>query len=77
MLIVGYGVSNGLQYWQIQNTWGKYWGNNGFFKMRRGFNDMGMESDTTTSDPIGGTPISPNGTIMSPLIWLANQTVTV
>lgn len=57
--IVGFGeTSTGQKYWVIRNSWGTYWGNEGFFKLERGSDQLGIES-------AGGSwavPIIPDGT---------------
>ena len=42
--IVGYGVLDGVKYWRAANSWGRSWGMDGYFLMRRGQNDCGFES---------------------------------
>ncbi|KAK7605419.1 hypothetical protein V9T40_007277 [Parthenolecanium corni] len=41
--IVGWGVYNGTKYWHVANSWGKYWGENGFFRIRRGTNECNID----------------------------------
>jgi cathepsin L len=39
MLVVGYGTSSdGQDYWKLQNSWGKNWGEDGFGRVTRGKN---------------------------------------
>lgn len=38
VLATGYGNESGKNFWNVKNSWGAGWGNNGFFKISRGNN---------------------------------------
>ena len=43
--LVGWGVDRGLPYWIAANSWNPTWGDGGFFKILRGEDHLGIESD--------------------------------
>lgn len=49
--ILGWGVENGTPYWLIANSWNIDWGNNGFFKILRGQDHCGIESEISAGIP--------------------------
>jgi len=47
--IVGWGTDNGVKYWKVANSWNPYWGENGYFRILRGSNHCGIESQVTAT----------------------------
>jgi len=49
--IVGWGTESGQDYWKVANSWNPYWGEKGYFRIRRGNNEVGIESQVTANGP--------------------------
>jgi len=45
--IIGWGTESGTDYWLVANSWNTDWGMDGFFKIRRGTNECGIEAGVT------------------------------
>mmetsp|Transcript_73780 Transcript_73780/g.173118 ORF Transcript_73780/g.173118 Transcript_73780/m.173118 type:complete len:396 (+) Transcript_73780:61-1248(+) len=52
MEVAGWGTTaSGMKYWIIRNSWGTYWGSNGWLKLKRGVNMLQSESECDWATP--------------------------
>ncbi|CAG2110844.1 unnamed protein product, partial [Medioppia subpectinata] len=49
--ILGWGVESGVDYWLVANSWNADWGDKGYFKIRRGHNEGGIEGRISAGLP--------------------------
>jgi cathepsin C len=52
VLLVGYGVEkSGEKFWKVQNSWGSDWGEDGYFRIKRGTDECSIESIAEIANP--------------------------
>eukprot|EP01018_Ginkgo_biloba_P005412 Gb_05701 [translate_table: standard] len=59
--LIGWGTTDGVDYWLLANSWNTAWGEGGYFKIVRGANECGIEAE-----PVAGMP-SPKNMILDPV----------
>jgi cathepsin F len=47
--LVGYGTQSSTPYWIVKNSWGRSWGESGYFRIRRGNGTCGVNCYITTA----------------------------
>jgi Papain family cysteine protease len=73
VVIVGWGTSSdNIPYWIVANSWGTKWGDNGYFKIKRGTNECEIESNVVVAlpDVIGITAFLDYQTLWSEPVML-------
>lgn len=47
VVMLGWGSEDGTPYWIIKNSWSAKWGDKGFFKIKKGVDECGIEDDVS------------------------------
>ena len=45
------GAEKGVEYWKVANSWNPFWGESGFFRIKRGVDECGIEDNVMANSP--------------------------
>merc|ERR1719183_299712 len=59
--VIGWGTESGTDYWLVANSWATTWGDQGFFKIKRGVDECNIE---TRGPPYAGLAASSSDSVV-------------
>jgi cathepsin B len=58
VVLLGWGTEGGTEYWTFANSWGARWGEQGYGRIRKGVNEVDIESEIVMVTPSNDLPCS-------------------